>query len=148
MLVLGLALVRGALLPPATALFLIARALHGEDRIAGGEGGVTLAVFLHLGAFLHQPLGGVVHAPALKQVSFRCPMQSSDGTGRRPWTPHPLPRRDRSMRIPRTNRLSHLSQSRMQPARLVLFRLLRRLDDQVGELGVVVGRDIPRYGER
>jgi hypothetical protein len=36
-------------------------------------------------------------------------------------TPHPLPRRDCSTRIPRTNCLSHLSQRRMQPARLVLF---------------------------
>jgi hypothetical protein len=46
------------------------------------------------------------------------------------------------------NRLAHRSQSRMQSARAVIFRLLRRVDDQGGELGVVVGRDIPRYGER
>jgi hypothetical protein len=46
------------------------------------------------------------------------------------------------------NRRSHLSHRRMQPARTVIFRLLRRLDDHGRKFGVVVGRDIPRYGER
>ena len=40
----------------------LAASLYGKRGIAGGKLGVALALRLRLGAFLHQPLGGLVRA--------------------------------------------------------------------------------------
>ena len=44
-------------------LWLLSSPFNGERRIADGQLGITFAIRLRLGAFLHQPFGGVGNVP-------------------------------------------------------------------------------------